>query len=95
MDTGYPGDRDADRVKKAVTELAGLQKIDHLVITHFHSDHYGALEDIVKRVPVGTLYERALSARPTRSKTHAEMPAVQGRPRWTSACASSRATRCR
>ncbi len=61
LDTGYPGDRDADRVKKAVTELAGLQKIDHLIITHFHQDHYGALKDIIKRVPVGTLYERMWS----------------------------------
>ena len=43
-DTGYPGDRDADRVKKAVTELAGLSKIDHLIITHFHHDHYGGAE---------------------------------------------------
>jgi competence protein ComEC len=76
-DTGYPGDRDADRMKKAVTELAGLQKIDHLIITHFHPDHYGALKDIVKRVPVGTLYERAVDLATDKDKAHAEMPAYQ------------------
>jgi beta-lactamase superfamily II metal-dependent hydrolase len=76
-DTGYPGDRDADRVKKAVTELAGLQKIDHLIITHFHPDHYGALKDIVKRVPVGTLYERAVDLATDKDKAHVEMPAYQ------------------
>jgi competence protein ComEC len=73
-DTGYPGDRDADRVKKAVTEFAGLSKIDHLIITHFHQDHYGALKDIIKRVPVGTLYERDVDKAPDKEKTHAEIP---------------------
>ena len=76
-DTGYPGDRDADRVKKAVTELAGLQKIDHLIITHFHPDHYGALKDIVKRVPVGTLYERATDLATDKDKAHVEMAPYQ------------------
>jgi competence protein ComEC len=77
FDTGYPGDRDADRVKKAVTELAGLQKIDHLIITHFHPDHYGGLKDILKRVPVGNLYERAAESAPDKDQAHAEMPAYK------------------
>src|SRR5438132_6886533 len=49
FDTGYPGDRDAERIRKAV-ESAGLKQIDHLIITHFHIDHFGAIPDIVKRV---------------------------------------------
>jgi len=57
FDTGYPGDRDAERIRKAV-ESAGLKQIDHLIITHFHIDHFGAIPDIVKRVPIGTIYSR-------------------------------------
>lgn len=70
IDTGYPGDRDADRVAKTVKDLAGLGKIDHLVISHFHNDHFGALMDIVKRVPVGTLYERDLAGAPEKELAH-------------------------
>ena len=77
VDTGYPGDRDADRVKKAVTELAGLKKIDHLIITHFHDDHYGGLQDIVKRVPIGTLYTRDLAAAPEKERTNPLTPQLK------------------
>jgi beta-lactamase superfamily II metal-dependent hydrolase len=70
VDTGYPGDRDADRIGKTVKELAGLSKIDHVVISHFHNDHFGALMDIVKRVPIGTLYERDLAGAPEKERSH-------------------------
>ncbi|HEY0713861.1 MAG TPA: MBL fold metallo-hydrolase, partial [Polyangia bacterium] len=68
IDTGNPGDRDADRVKRAVTE-AGLKKIDHLVVTHYHSDHYGGLADIAARVPIGVLYTRDLAGAPEKERT--------------------------
>src|SRR5688572_31186094 len=68
VDTGYPGDRDADRIKEAVTIVAKLTKIDHLVITHFHNDHYGALGDIAKRVPIGTLYTRDIKTAPDKER---------------------------
>ena len=58
FDTGYPGDRDAERIRKAVLETAGLKQIDYLVVTHFHIDHFGGIPDIVKRVPIGTIYGR-------------------------------------
>ena len=57
IDSGYPGDRDADRVKKAC-DAAGVKKIDHMLVTHFHADHYGALADILKRIPIGNLWTR-------------------------------------
>ncbi len=77
IDTGYPGDRDADRVKKTVTELAGLSKIDHLVVTHFHDDHYGGLGDIAKRVPIGKLYTRDIAAAPEKERTNANVPQLK------------------
>ena len=41
VDTGNPGTRDAGRIHKVATQVAGLKKIDHLITTHFHGDHYG------------------------------------------------------
>jgi competence protein ComEC len=58
FDTGYPGDRDAERIRKAVIDTAGLKQIDYLVITHFHVDHFGGIPDIVKRLPIGAIYSR-------------------------------------
>ena len=77
VDTGYPGDRDADRIVKTAKDVAGLTKIDHLVITHFHNDHFGALMDILKRMPIGTLYERDLKGAPEKERSHALIPGYQ------------------
>jgi competence protein ComEC len=77
IDTGYPGDRDADRVGRAVKDLAGLQKIDHLIITHFHNDHYGALQDILKRVPIGTLYTRDITKAPDDERKNPLVPQLK------------------
>lgn len=46
-----PDDRDAKRIMSAV-EKAGLKKIDFLLTTHFHSDHYGALEALSKLITI-------------------------------------------
>jgi competence protein ComEC len=73
IDVGNPGERDTGRIHKAVTE-AGLQKIDHVIITHYHGDHYGGLADLVKLVPVGTLYERDLKLAPERERTGKSIP---------------------
>ena len=45
VDTGFPtdDDRDARRIVAAMQD-AGLTKLDHLVITHYHRDHVGGLE---------------------------------------------------
>src|SRR3954453_19979856 len=48
-----PDDRDAKRIMVAV-EKAGLKKIDYLLTTHFHADHYGALPALAKLIPIGT-----------------------------------------
>src|SRR5947207_11607869 len=42
IDCGNPGNRDAERIHRAA-EQAGLKAIDHLIITHWHSDHYGGV----------------------------------------------------
>ncbi len=74
LDVGNPGERDSGRIHKALTE-AGLKKIDHLVITHYHGDHFGGLADLVKLVPVGTLYQRDLKSAPEREQKATQVPA--------------------
>jgi beta-lactamase superfamily II metal-dependent hydrolase len=57
IDTGNPGRRDADRIVKVVTQVAGCTQIDHLVITHYHGDHYGGALTLVDLLPVRNLYD--------------------------------------
>jgi competence protein ComEC len=53
VDTGWPGhnDRDAHRIQAAMHD-AGVTKINHLLITHYHVDHVGGVPDLVKLVEV-------------------------------------------
>jgi beta-lactamase superfamily II metal-dependent hydrolase len=61
IDTGNPGGRDAGRIHKLAAEVAGLKKIDHVVITHFHVDHFGGLAELAVLMPVGTLYDKGIT----------------------------------
>jgi len=63
IDSGYPGGRDAARVAAAARQ-AGLSKIDHLVVTHFHIDHFGAVSEIARLIPIGTLYDHDIATAP-------------------------------
>src|SRR5688572_33340645 len=56
IDSGNPGGRDPGRIHKSATE-AGLKRIDHLVTTHFHIDHFGGAAELSKLIPVGTVWE--------------------------------------
>jgi beta-lactamase superfamily II metal-dependent hydrolase len=54
IDTGNvaPGAlRDADRIMAAIKD-AGLSQIDHLITTHYHGDHFGAMAEIAGRIPI-------------------------------------------
>src|SRR5438093_9936065 len=60
IDCGNPGARDAERIHKAATEKAGLKAIDHLVITHWHSDHYGGVARLSKLMPIHHYYDHGI-----------------------------------
>jgi len=60
IDCGNPGSRDADRIHKAATEFAGLKAIDHLVITHWHSDHYGGVARLSQLLPISNFYDHGI-----------------------------------
>lgn len=54
VDTGWPGNngRDAERIEAAMKD-AGITKLDHVLITHFHVDHVGGVPNLVERIKVG------------------------------------------
>jgi competence protein ComEC len=58
VDAGWPGfeGRDAKRIKAAL-DRRGLTKVDHLIATHYHVDHYGGIPDLVKVLPVAYFYD--------------------------------------
>ncbi len=60
IDTGNPGERDSGRIHKTVTEVAGLERIDYLIVTHFDGDHYGGTADLAKLLPIGKVYDPGL-----------------------------------
>src|SRR5262245_40123950 len=43
--------RDADRILAAARD-AGVSQIDHLIITHWHADHYGGVVEVAGRLPI-------------------------------------------
>src|SRR5437016_14400623 len=54
IDTGNAGaaaPRDAGRIIAAVKD-AGLQQIDHLIITHWHGDHFGGLAELASHITI-------------------------------------------
>src|ERR1700719_611689 len=53
VDTGNPApdDRDAKRIAEAA-KLAGLKKLDYLLITHYHGDHVGGVPALAKMLPI-------------------------------------------
>jgi competence protein ComEC len=57
IDTGWAVDgRDAKRLY-AAAQLAGLKKIDYLVISHFHADHVGGLVEFSNMIPIGRFFD--------------------------------------
>jgi competence protein ComEC len=60
IDAGSPGARDAGRIAKTAMEVAGLKKIDYLVTTHFHGDHYGGATELAALIPIGHVYNNGV-----------------------------------
>jgi beta-lactamase superfamily II metal-dependent hydrolase len=56
VDTGNAGQRDLDRILE-VLKVAGVTRLDHLLTTHYHGDHYGSLLELVKQIPVARFYD--------------------------------------
>ena len=53
IDTGNAGERDNGRIREMFS-AAGVSKIDYLISTHYHGDHVGGMQELVKQYAVGT-----------------------------------------
>jgi beta-lactamase superfamily II metal-dependent hydrolase len=84
-DSGVPEQnaRDAGRIQAAMRD-AGITRIDHLLITHFHVDHVGGVPSLVKRVPIGEFLDHGPNREDsdiTRHDYAAYLKAIEGKPR--------------
>jgi len=67
VDTGNGGDgavRDAGRIMAAVKD-AGVQQIDHLIITHYHNDHIGGLSELATHIPIKEFIDHGANVQPS------------------------------
>lgn len=62
IDCGWPGynGRDAERIVRVARDVAGLKRIDHLVTTHWHTDHYGGVEELKKRFRIRKYWDHGI-----------------------------------
>ncbi len=60
VDSGNPFERDPGRIHKVASEVAGLKKIDHLVTTHFHGDHFGGAAELSALIPIGQVHDNGI-----------------------------------
>src|SRR5205807_7811628 len=54
IDSGNSGAaavRDADRIM-AAAKSAGISRFDHLITSHYHTDHVGGLAELAARIPI-------------------------------------------
>lgn len=58
IDTGWPGNngRDADRIA-AAAKLAGVSRLNYVLLTHYHEDHAGGVPQLLARLPVDTFLD--------------------------------------
>lgn len=62
IDSGYPdnGGRDLQRILAVVKDEAGLRKINHAVVSHWHLDHYGNHASLAGTIPIDTFWDRGI-----------------------------------
>jgi len=69
IDTGNGGAaeaRDGERIMAAIKD-AGLTQIDHLVTTHYHGDHYGAMEYLAGKIPIRDFIDHGPNVQPNQA----------------------------
>ena len=65
---GAAAARDAGRIVEAIKD-AGITQIDHHITTHWHGDHFGALEELARQVPIRAYYDHGPTVQPQPAST--------------------------
>ena len=62
IDSGYPDNngRDRNRILKVVRKVAGLKRIDHAAVTHWHRDHYGNHAALAAAIKIRNFWDRGI-----------------------------------
>ena len=60
---GTAAARDAGRIVEAAKD-AGLNQIDHVIITHWHGDHYGGLAELASQMPIRHFIDHGANIQP-------------------------------
>jgi len=66
IDSGNAGAgavRDAERIMAAVKD-AGLTRIDNLITTHWHGDHFGGMAELAARIPIRNFIDHGPNVQP-------------------------------
>ena len=66
IDSGNGGrraSRDADRIMAAAAD-AGISRIDHLITTHWHGDHFGGMAELANRIPIRHYVDHGANVQP-------------------------------
>jgi competence protein ComEC len=69
IDTGNGGAgavRDAERILAAAKD-ARLTQIDHLITTHYHGDHIGAMSEVASRIPIRNFIDHGPNVQPNQA----------------------------
>jgi competence protein ComEC len=60
---GAAAARDADRIV-AAAKHAGINRIDHLITSHYHTDHVGGLAELAARIPILHFIDHGANVQP-------------------------------
>ena len=50
---------------------AGVNRIDYLVITHYHGDHAGGVQQLAAKMPIGRIFDHGDNFETSNEKTEA------------------------
>jgi beta-lactamase superfamily II metal-dependent hydrolase len=71
-DSGWDKPRDADRILRAC-KLAGVSRIDHHIITHWHADHFGSTLRLLQKSKIGKIYHHGVPEKLGEGKAAAKL----------------------
>jgi len=60
IDSGMALERDAGRIEHVLKDVVGRPTIDHMITTHWHLDHYGAIGLLENRIEFGRFYDKGI-----------------------------------